>query len=222
MTTRKVGRDEPCCYGSGMKYKKRCMNKHKERKNMLIIDLGKRTKVNGVGITENGQIELIQNCQPLDISKSYFQTIYKRSKGPKVLTRVEVSNDYVSINLNRILLKYSIIFSIDTNTKVINGEKISVAGVVLCNLSPTEEIIIAQYSPLNCLEFRNIEDNHEKVAWQRFIGMLVSHPLYDESLSYGIVVDAYLGDILEYNKHNKPILKDFFSTPEYRNDLCKR
>ena len=56
----KTGRNKPCICGSGKKYKKCCLNKPKERYASIDVDFGKPAKLDGVGITHDGQVEFIQ------------------------------------------------------------------------------------------------------------------------------------------------------------------
>lgn len=210
MNQKKVGRNQPCTCGSGKKYKKCCLNKPKERQNCIVVDFGKPTKLEGVGITKDGHVEFVQGERLIEGKKSYYHSFYDRPKGPKIINRIDLKCNEIQVNTNTIFSSYDRIFSIDTNTKTINNHKISVSGVVLCRIKQTNKGALALFAPVQCLEFRNIHSFPEKVAWKRFFELMVKHPSYEQLSSFAVVVDAHLGDIPEYNSRNLPIIGDYF------------
>ncbi len=210
MKHKKIGRNQPCICGSGKKYKNCCLNKPKERQNCIVVDFGKPTRVDGVGITHDGQIEFVQGERVIKSQKAYYHSFYDRKKGSKIINRLELDCNEIQVNTNTIYSDYDAIFSIDTNTRMINNQKISVSGVVLCKVTREKKGAIAVFGPLQCLEFRNIKSSPEKVAWKKFFELLVQRPLYEQSSSFAVVVDAHLGSIPEYNSRNKPIIQNYF------------
>jgi len=206
----KTGRNEPCPCGSGKKYKNCCLNKPKERHTCITVDFGQPTKLDGVGITHDGQVEFIQGERLIEPKKAYYQSFYDRDKGPKILNRIDLHCNEVQANTNSIFLGYDRVFSIDTNTRIIDNQKVSMSGVVLCRLKPSKSGALALFAPVNGLEFRDINSFPEKVAWRRFFEIMVRHPVYKPLSSIAVVVDAHLGDIQAYNSRNKPIIEDFY------------
>ena len=208
MTELKIRRNQLCPCGSGKKYKKCCLNKSKERQNCLIVDFGKPTKVDGVGITKDGHVDFIQDGHRLKVEGSYYHSFYDRTKSPKILNRIDLKSN--EINTNTIFSNYDRIFTIDTNSKKINDQNISASGIVLCKVTPAQGGALALFAPVQCLEFRNIDSNQERVAWKHLFELMVSHPLYTELTSIAVVVDAHLGEIPAYNLRKKPIIGDYF------------
>ena len=207
-------RNEPCFCGSGKKYKKCCLNKTKGRKHYFVIDFGTPTKLDGIGITHDNKIEFIQGGKLLEGEKSYFSSSYDRPKGAKIINRMELNCKELRINTSSFFSDYDVVFAIDTNTKTVNGQKISVSGIVLCDFESQKERTLALFSPLQCFEFRNIDSYPEKVAWKKFFESIVRKPEYKTISSIAVVVDAHLNDISKYNSRSKPIIDDYYLPPK--------
>lgn len=203
-------RNKPCPCGSGKKYKKCCFNK-KPRTSSITMDMGEPVAVNGVRISPTGSVELLKDGVPLVPVDAYHDVNFDREKGPKILNKIPLDPNKLIINLNIALENFDRIFAIDTNTKIVNGESISVACIVLCKLTRDKNnLLIAEFAPVHCLEFRNIQGVAENIAWMKAIQFITANPSYNIDLKFGIIVDSDLGNIPSYNNRFKPIYSDFY------------
>jgi len=178
----------------------------------VTLDMGKPVTVHKVQITPEGsKIEFFDNNNKLIIPESVtVETEYERKKGPKILNRAESGHERLAADPNRALQKYDLIYAIDTNTKLLNSETLSVAGIILCKITPHAGFLYVQYALVHCFEFRNIQTKPENVAWRTLIEMLMAHPQYSSLKDIGIIVDSDLGNISDYNAKGKPIIDNFY------------
>ena len=206
-------RNKPCPCGSGKKYKNCCLNK-KPRTTSITMDMGEPVAVNSVRISPTGSVELLKDGVPLVPVDAYHNVNFERGKGPKILNKTPLDPSKLIINQNIALEKFDRIFAIDTNTKVIKGESISVCCIVLCKLTRDKSnLFIAEFAPVHCLEFRNIQGAAENIAWMKAIQLITTNPFYNMNLKFGIIVDSDLGNIPFYNNRSKPICSDFYLPP---------
>jgi len=204
-------RNKPCLCGSGKYFKKCCMGK-KPRKSSVLMDMGKPKVVNKIRISPNGVLELLKDNEVLIPENARFETTYDRdTKTPKVLHSIPQNQRDITLKPYITLKKYDLIFAIDTNTKKIKDNTISVSCVVLCKLDYTSENKIdIKYAPIECFEFRNIKQKHENVAWVKAIERITNNPANNKKTKIGLVVDSDLGNIPAYNNRKMPIYSDFY------------
>jgi hypothetical protein len=203
-------RNKPCPCGSGKKFKHCCMNK-KPRTTAITMDMGKPVAVNGVRVSPDGSVELLRDGVPLIPEKAYHDVSYSRGKGPKILNRMPIDPARLVVNQYRHFKDFNLLYAIDTNTRNVNSEKISISCVVLCKITAVEEDhMTAEYAPIHCLEFRNIKQFAENIAWMKAIQFVISHPLYGPNLKIGFIVDSDLGKLSAYNSRSLPIYGDFY------------
>lgn len=203
-----VNRNVPCPCGSGKKFKKCCINKV-PREISLTLDFGKPTRIDKLCILKDNTIECLSNERIISPIDARIESSYEREKSPKIINRSYIGSDILTVDPNRALYKYDLIYAIDTNTKTINSGMISVSCIVLCKLIKEESKTIALYSPINCLEFRNVIDSHEKYAWRKYIQLIMANPAYKPNIKIGIIVDSDLENIPKYNLRKMPIVENF-------------
>lgn len=219
-------RNKICSCGSGKKYKKCCIN-NKKRDHYIYI--GSNEPVSAIHYNVNGEIKIIQkNGHEVAPDQVLSQTSYERDNGkPKIIT--SISNLAIT-NIPEYLTTFDLVFAIDTNTKEINKEMISVTGLVEAKL--TKEIeqhrIKIDISEKGLFLFTNCTNLHpEKHSWWHFIEILQKEENYSPNLKIAIITDHDLGNHSEYNKGTIPIYKDqilpnnfslIFATSDTKND----
>ncbi|MDM8566189.1 SEC-C domain-containing protein [Candidatus Halobeggiatoa sp. HSG11] len=203
-------RNKLCPCGSGKKFKKCCINK-KQRKVSITMDMGKPVAMNGLRISSRGSIELLKDNLPLiPVDDVYHDVNFDRKKGPKILNKTPLDPDKLIINPNIALQKFDKIFAMDTNTKTNNGEIISVSCVLLCQLTSHNKIVLAEYAPIHCLEFRNIQSQIENIAWIKYFQLMTATPYHYNFSKIGFIVDSDLGNIPAYNNRTKAIYSNYY------------
>jgi hypothetical protein len=203
-------RNKPCPCGSGRKYKRCCAGMRKPRDLVVTVDMGEPTRLTGIGITHDNQIEVIQDGRVIQPKEARVEATYERIKGPKILTRASLEVASLALSPNRALEKYDLLYAVDTNTRIIRGERVSVGCIVLAQCELCPPLVQVTMRPMNWLELRNVSGPPENLVWADFIGRVMLNPAYDIRLQIGIVVDSDLGRLPEYNARTAPICDGFF------------
>ena len=141
-----------------------------------------------------------------------FETSYERTKGEKVINKTFQSPDKVSYDPNNQFAVYDKVFAVDTNTRTIRSDRISVTGVILSTIDDaiTYRGSLVKASPTNCIEFRNTEFDPELTGLRCFIRNIIQHPNYNDKNKICIIIDHNLDKLEELNNKNIPIIEDFY------------
>lgn len=202
--------NELCPCGSGKKFKKCCMNK-KPRKWNMNVQFQKPITELGIGRLPNGTLVYFDNGIPVKDAKVSYETVYDRGKNKKVINRIELDPNSISLDPNESLKKFNFIYAIDTNTKTKEEDIISVTNIVMCIVnSEVENILDIKYKPIHNLEFWNIKDHPENLAWMKVIQYITKAEGYNPNSKIGLVVDSDLGNLPAYNSRSLPIYSDFY------------
>ena len=138
---------------------------------------------------------------------------YERTKKPlpKVLEQAPLDPKLLCADATAALGRYDYILAIDTNTKEINGEKISVGCIVRCKLDLSKlPEFHASVWPDACVEVRNTRVPPEQLFWEVVLRGVEGNASYNEMGSVGVIVDSELGRLEDINTRSKPIRSDFF------------
>lgn len=143
---------------------------------------------------------------------TYSEVSYERPKGPKVVSRIPQADPALSFDGSAALFKnYDFLCAVDTNTRVINDQKISVVGVVTFRQAPPPEGA-SEYWALDvpfCWEFVGLKvEKPENFGWLAALEELHHRRLVTAEMRIGMVVDSDLGNLTDYNAQRKP----FFET----------
>lgn len=144
----------------------------------------------------------------------YAETTYERPKKQKVVSRVPLT-EKIQFEINEAIWNnFDYIFAIDTNTRNINGYRISVSGVIQC-----QKIFIIDnvgipyrnwhFSAPFCMEFIDIKSKPENVGWMMLIQRIPFSFRNILNKQVGIVVDCDLGSLNEYNLRSRPIYEGY-------------
>jgi hypothetical protein len=163
-----------------------------------------------------GQVIMFKHGVPLVPVSANVEVSYereeKKGKGQKILSRAPLIGGPLWANPIRALEGFDHLLAIDTNTKVSNGEIISVAGVVH---GTTTKVIVPgktgiQFGIQCCMEFRGIKEKAENIAWAFIIQAIQHLPSYRPFLQYGLIVDCDLNNLEKYNNRESPIYNKFY------------
>lgn len=210
----KIGRNNPCPCGSGKKYKKCCLDK-KPREQIVMVASSEplhgvhydKEKMEFTGLTLDDRL-----IKPVI---TYSQTHYKSDSGKeKVIARIQ---DKVIPNeaelMRHLSSSFDLIIAIDTNTKVIGSETISVTGIVHCVLQsmPEPDSYYADFPWHGAILFRNCpsELSSEKFGWMTVIQEVNREPL-NKLKRVAIVTDHDLDKHTSYNNKQIPIFREFY------------
>jgi hypothetical protein len=210
----KTGRNDPCPCGSGKKYKKCCLDK-KPREHMVIVASPEplhgfhydKERMEFTGLTLDDRL--------IKPAITYSQTHYKSDSGKeKVIARIQ---DKVIPNeaelMRHLFSDFDLIISIDTNTRVIQSERISVSGVVHCVLKHTANLnsYYADFPWHGAVLFRNCPSDlsPEKFGWMTVMQRINREPV-NKLKRFAIITDHDLDNHISYNSKKTAIFKSFY------------
>lgn len=209
----KVGRNDPCPCGSGKKFKKCCINK-KDRKQIVMVGSSERLrglhyakeKMEFKGITHDGRL--------IETDVTFSQTHYQANSGKeKVITRIhDKVIPHQSDLFRHLSSSFDVLIGIDTNTKTIGSEILSVSGIVHCVITKSDpNSYHADFPWHGAILFRNCppELHPEKFGWITEIKRINSNP-QNRQIRFAIITDHDLDNHIPYNKKQKPIYSDFY------------
>lgn len=176
--------------------------------------LPKGHKVTKASIQPDGEIILTDNeGNTITPEKMERTTQYPRNKGPKIQSRSSLANQHVSVGGVNEFMQYDSVFAIDTNTRKVNDEKISVACFICCNfISEGDEIRIDCDGKLNIYEFHDIPENvnPEMVAIHKVTQDIIKSNPSNTKLNIAFITDT------DMESHDKINARDI---PIYQNHL---
>ncbi len=213
----KPGRNDTCPCGSGKKFKKCCIGK-KPRVHSVILGSSEplhgvhydKKKMEFAGLTDDNRL-----IKPI---LTYSQIHYESASGKdRVISRVQ---DKVIPNeaelLRHLSSSFDIIVAMDTNTKVIAGERISAAGIVHCDLQripdPGREGYHASFPWQATLLFRNCPSDlsPEKFAWITEARRINAGEPRAGLKKVALVTDHDLGNHTLFNTKKQPVFGGFY------------
>lgn len=213
----KPGRNDPCPCGSGKKYKKCCMGKKPRERSVMLASSEPlrgvhydKEKMEFTGLTHDNRL-----IKPI---MTYSQTHYESESGKeRVISRVQ---DKVIPSepelLKHVSSAFDLIVAMDTNTKVIAGERISAAGIVHCVLQripdPEREGYYASFPWQGTILFRNCPSSvsPEKFAWITEMRRINDGEPLRGSKKFAVVTDHDLDNHTLFNAKKTPIFWDIY------------
>jgi len=210
----KTGRNDPCPCGSGKKFKKCCLGK-KPREQIIMV--GSPEPLRGVhydkekmefkGLTLDGRL--------IKPDVTFSQTHYKGQSGKeKVTTRIQDKVIPHEGDLMKYLsASFDLIVAVDTNTKVISSDALSVAGVVHCVIraTPDPTSYNVEFPWHGAVLFRNCpnEVSPEKFGWKAVMEG-INKDSRNIARRFAIVTDHDLDKHASYNSRRVPVFGEFF------------
>jgi hypothetical protein len=210
----KTGRNDPCPCGSGKKYKKCCLGK-KPREHIIMVGSPEplrgvhydKAKMEFQGLTHDGRL--------IKPDVTFSQTHYKGQSGKeKVITRIQDKVIPHEGDLMRYLSSsFDLIVAVDTNTKVISGEALSVTGVVYCVVKPAPDpdSYTVEFPWHGAVIFRNCpkEASPEKFGWKAVIEA-INKDQRNISRRFALVTDHDLDHHISLNSRKMPAVGGFY------------
>lgn len=174
--------------------------------------VGHREKYQGLTIKDTGEVFVhLLSGDHVRADSFFYETSYERESGkPKVRNRVP---GMFSPHLNAHLLTFHGICAIDTNTKTIRGEQISVSCLVEAYPKRiSDEQMSLDYRVHGVMVFKNAAQP-ERFAWSKVVGMITGVPQYSDSVKIAMITDHDLGNHAAYMARELPIHGDTYLPP---------
>ena len=201
-----------CGCGSNLKYKNCCKNK-KSRTLEIDLDASNAEGLEGFAFSDKRELLKIVNGQVTPFTgPTKIRCTYDRKNGKeKVITEGLVLDGQCFINPDFPILNFEHLIAVDTNTTMIDGEKVSIAAVAYSKqLDKTgEEVALSVPQLVSSYEYRNIEGNEERLVWKEIIEAMERADQYKAG-KVALIVDSDLGNHSKYNQRELPIYDDFF------------
>jgi len=203
-----------CPCGSGKKPKK-CCGEMKPRTYSISMD--KRNYYESDGISFNKEGSLMRNVGgellPI-IGQTTLSYGYNRPKGKKILLSGNANGDFL-MDAESVLQDYDNLFAIDTNTKSINGNDISVSVVVHAYVEKTGQGFDLNFVAMKAFEFWNVSGSPERLGWYVMINALMSNEAHQHKHT-GIIVDSDLNSLESINLQHECVLNDLLLPESYK------
>lgn len=181
----------------------------KERMTMVWVDFGKEQVLSGMSLPNQGG-ELIfydEKGQPVRPKHIEVGVGYQRTKGAKVITRAKSNPAVILTAVNNHLAGYSWVFAVDTNTRTVGPEAISVTAIVLLrDILVTGQRWSAKVVPQAFFEARDAQVPPERLGWRHLIWMIKKSYLEGQ---IAIFVDSELEEITGLNRRERELLPGF-------------
>lgn len=204
-----IGRNDPCPCGSGRKYKKCCIGKAPRHTTLLV---GHTKKFQGVTINRDGQVWVqLESGITVKADAVLSETGYTKKDGKeKVLTSIPKK---VALDIPLYLdTDYDRFYAIDTNTRQIKSDRISVATIFECytrNISQQQLDLF--YRNGGNLIFKNAPEGlEEKFSWKHMISLLCSSKNYKNEMRIAIITDHDADNHSRFNSGTSPIIGRFY------------
>lgn len=152
-----------------------------------------------------------------EMTNVYAEVSYERHKGPKILSRIPQKDKWLNFDSGPALTRnFDFICAVDTNTRIINGQKTSVVGVVTLknNLQLPETRPTWKLDVPFCWHIIGIKsDQPENFGWYAAWEQLGRDGLINPALQVGMIVDSDLGNLGDYNHRRRPYFENDLLPP---------
>lgn len=184
----------------------------KPRKEQVVVSFGREVKLNGIKVNKiTGEIEFFNGTKKVIPKRADYSISFSREKGDKITSSASLdASQQVLIKSNSDTLHYDLLVAVDTNTKIIRNELISITSYQPCKVKQigNDHILLAILKSC-CFEFRNLKVNPEQFGWM-FLIEAIMRGQKGKPQNFGLIVDAHLDRHESYNSRESAILEDFF------------
>lgn len=146
------------------------------------------------------------------VEKTFHEVTYERKSRPKVVNRTPILGPELPTGYNQALRDFDPLIAVDTNTRIVGQQNLSVTGIVL-GLWATDpkdgSPAIAYHTPF-CIEFAELREPREKVGWFMALGELQRRGHLSRDGNAALVVDAYLEQLASINARKTTLVGPFY------------
>jgi len=185
--------------------RKKLRNKHKanERSTAIVLDMGRPVALTGARFTGEGGVSVFAADNSVTPERAWIETSYRRTKGPKVLNRMDLEPAALVVDPNDALAKYLWVFAVDTNKP--SDASVTFTGVVQAQVAvlgpKTHRLAIAREM---VIELHNVQFPAERFGWWLVISSIVNRPAGSRM---AVLVDSDLSSLPGINRREQPILR---------------
>jgi len=141
----------------------------------------------------------------------HFAYDRKNKPQPKELGRLELEPSTLHSDSLLVFRKYDSLIAVDTNTKQIRDESVSVGCAVQGTMNfDNLPQVTGSYWPTACVEFRNATMPPERILWEMILRGVERSKSYGSVGSIGVIVDSELDALSNLNCQSEPIRGSFY------------
>ena len=211
---KKIGRNDPCPCGSGMKYKKCCGDKNPRKRIVLV---GSPTPLSGIHYDKDKMefVGIDQNEKLIQPRAVISQSHYVGQSGKeKVVSRVQDKVIANEADLHRYLTSsFDLVIGVDTNTSIIGKDNISATYVICCDIQDisADGFCNVEFPSHGVILFRNCPSNlhPEKFGWMQTLNEIYRDP-QNIGKRIGIITDHDMNNHKAYIERKTPIYKEIY------------
>ncbi|MFD1988342.1 hypothetical protein ACFSOZ_38640 [Mesorhizobium newzealandense] len=156
--------------------------------------------IDGVAFHPDGTVSLIESGHIKIPINSFTEELRDSNKGEKKLLSIPTGVDRSFIDQLQAMAIYDNVFAIDTGTKTVNGEEMSLACFVECQRTATSVKIY----PMGIFEFRGKVEFPENFGWLLLISLLREKGFIRNKERIAIITDSDAGNHQAYNSRERP------------------
>ena len=171
--------------------------------------MGKPVVIKRIAIGKNGHIIFESAAGQEQPTASHLVTTYERlSKGPKLIHRLIVPPENLTLNPDFALTRYTWVFAVDTNKPEASLPNVVFTGIAQAKVVPQADVSLELSTYRDTVvELHNLASSAERFGWAFVCKSSVDLP--DDSF-VAVIVDSDLGDIPSINRREKPIINNYY------------
>jgi len=172
------------------------------------MDMGKPVALNHFTINKDGTIEFGSSNGKEKPIEANLTTSYDRdNKNPKIINRLSISPDRLTIVPDLSLTRYNRVLAVDSNRPDGKKPNIVFTGIVLSKVSRYKKGCLLKIFQETVIEFHNLKYPSERFGWAFTLQSGINKP---QNETVAMIVDHDLRSIPAINCRDEPILESFF------------
>ncbi|WP_066629742.1 hypothetical protein [Brevundimonas vesicularis] len=145
-----------------------------------------------------------------EMTNVYSERSYERAKAPKVLSRMpQPPHAAMFEDSDALATHFDRVFAVDTNTKDIDGRRMSVVGVATLKrevvLGPEKVESGWRFDAPFAIEYGDLVAKPEPFGWMGALEILKQRGFYAAGQRIGLIVDSELGQLKDFNARTVPV-----------------
>jgi hypothetical protein len=183
----------------------------KPRRDVIEVAFGQEQVITGMHVDETtSELKLFgpkgEVVHPARVSTG--KDYERLGKSPKSLARIPSPPECIILDPTRALQRFIKIYAVDTNTKLIEGRRVSVAvSLAVKNLRFEGLRWHASTEFFGAFEFHDAKHNPERIGWANAMQRIGEKQLGG---SVAIIVDAHRDQLAVINARTQPIVGSYY------------
>lgn len=175
----------------------------KPRTTSVVLDMGHPVALRSATYSADGRISVATENGPVTPARAWIETTYPRTKGEKVVNRIDLPATALAFNTELALTQYEWIIAVDTNRPHAD-ERVTFTGIVQAQVSELGPNLFRSGIARDVvIELHDVEYPAKRFGWWLVISSIINR---SPDKRVAILVDAYLSDLPAINRREQPVL----------------